>query len=112
MRNGIIYRCDDESHLFLFAFFLLRDEIDFLKLQAYNAEIGFGKRPSPSEAEISEGVHIMKENQREGLNVSALSFLTAIAVIFVLMIAAYILTMVFPMCSIRRIPRCSSASDW
>ena len=46
----------------------------------------------------------MKQQKNEGLNISVKSFLTAIAVIFVLMIASYILTMVIPGGVYARIP--------
>ncbi len=45
----------------------------------------------------------MSSNEKKGLNISVKSFITAIAVIFALMIVAYILTMVIPGGSYARI---------
>ncbi len=45
----------------------------------------------------------MSNNEKQGLNISVKSFITAIAVIFVLMIVAYVLTMVIPGGSYARI---------
>lgn len=45
----------------------------------------------------------MKDNEKGGLNIGVRSFITAIIVIFVLMIAAYILTLVIPGGSYERI---------
>lgn len=49
------------------------------------------------------GKNMNKENKK-GLNISVRSFVTAIAVIFILMIAAYILTLVIPGGTYARIP--------
>ena len=46
----------------------------------------------------------MSEQKQKGLNISTRSFITAIVVIFVLMIAAYILTLVVPGGAYARIP--------
>jgi len=46
----------------------------------------------------------MSKSKQNGLNLSVRSFLTAIAVIFVLMVAAYVLTLVIPGGSYDRIP--------
>lgn len=46
----------------------------------------------------------MSSNSKKGLNISARSFITAIAVIFVLMAASYILTLVIPGGVYARIP--------
>ena len=46
----------------------------------------------------------MSKSKQNGLNLSVRSFLTAITVIFVLMVAAYVLTLVIPSGSYDRIP--------
>ena len=38
----------------------------------------------------------MSDNKEKGLNISTKSFLTSILVIFVLMLASYVLTLVIP----------------
>ena len=46
----------------------------------------------------------MPEQNQKGLNISTRSFITAIVVIFVLMVASYILTLVVPGGSYTRVP--------
>ena len=46
----------------------------------------------------------MPEQKQKGLNISTRSFITAIVVIFVLMVASYILTLVVPGGTYARIP--------
>ena len=46
----------------------------------------------------------MSEQKQKGLNISTRSFITAIVVIFVLMVASYILTLVVPGGAYARIP--------
>ena len=44
------------------------------------------------------------DNKQKGLNISAKSFLAAIAIIFLLMLSTYILTFVIPGGAYKRIP--------
>ena len=46
----------------------------------------------------------MSDSKEKGLNISVKSFLTSILVIFVLMLAAYVLTLVIPSGAYARIP--------
>ena len=46
----------------------------------------------------------MMEEQKQGLNISVKSFITALVVIFVLMVVSYVLTLVIPAGEYARIP--------